>query len=231
MTDTGRDDRFEGGWLEPPARGERMFFRGLRLTGTELTAWEALKVAHDGIASRAFVRPRDSGGRTLVELWVVELESAAAARHHLLELLRDFQSADVSQREDVGVGEVAFAHHDTAVVAARGNLVLSARNAERDVVPVLGPARELDTYLTRRPQEGSKESAALRQQVNVSGDVLDVERPSGPSWMKYISTSLTLRADEGQVHVAGDRPGDHDIVVVVTSPGADDMSVTVTVTT
>lgn len=126
--------------------------RGFEFKGDELPGWEPVKARRNEALQPprldTFWRPRDDPQGTLLGVHVLECASVPAAREALLEALADFQSAAISRRTDLDVGDVVFGQ-EFLLVFARGNLVVFVRNAGRHVVPVLEPARFLDAHISR----------------------------------------------------------------------------------
>jgi hypothetical protein len=124
--------------------------RGFQLKGDELPGWDLVKARRNATQDppRLDTFWRRTGDTTdaLLSVHVIESDSVAAAREALLEELGDFQSAAIVRRTDLDVGEVVFGH-DLMLLFARGNLVVFVRNAGRQTLPVLEPARLLDAVL------------------------------------------------------------------------------------
>src|ERR1700681_2876222 len=98
----------------------------------------------------------DSGGTVLVRIDLTDTTGQQAARSRLLELLGEFQSPLVQRYYQAPVGDIAFGPPDeTMIVFTRANVVVALRNAERDVVPVIGVAIGIDEQLRAGLEPGS----------------------------------------------------------------------------
>ena len=121
--------------------------RGFQFKGDELPGWELVKTRRNTTqeAARldAFWRPSGDVTDVLLGVHLIETGSMAAAREALLEELGDFQSSAIVRRTDLNLGEVVFGQ-DLMLVFARSNLVVFVRNAGRQTVPVLEPARSIE---------------------------------------------------------------------------------------
>jgi hypothetical protein len=89
---------------------------------------------------------------SVLNLNIFECSSRTVAHHFLIKVLSQFQSPLLTRRDDLEVGDVAFAlPGSTIVIFARGNLVHVLRNASPQVVPVEDVAREFDNDLISKP--------------------------------------------------------------------------------
>lgn len=125
---------------------------GLEFRGDELPGWERVKSRRNEALQPprldTFWRAKGDTADTLLGVHVIECASVPAAREALLEALGEFQSAAISRRTDLGVGDVVFGQ-EFMLIFARANLVVFVRNAGRHVVPVLEAARDLDAHISR----------------------------------------------------------------------------------
>jgi hypothetical protein len=143
--------------LEEQPRGtepqERI--QGLQVDSTLLPEWRLEHVdpvtrPEQPPGTRSLWTRGERGSEQILSVEIWECDSPAAAREFLLEALDQFESPEVERATDArAVGDIAFAYRDHALLYARANLVVLIRNAGRELVPVAGPAREIDERLTR----------------------------------------------------------------------------------
>jgi hypothetical protein len=97
-----------------------------------------------------------------LRLDLYECASRAAAHEMLLHLLAQVQIAPLSRREELEIGDVAFAAAgETALVFARANLAVVVSNAGRALVPIPELARAFDVDLVRKPEPPEPEIATV----------------------------------------------------------------------
>ena len=143
-------------------------------------------------AQRRPVRTTEStflSEKAMLVLTTYECDSRAEARAHLLRLLGDFQGP-VLERADAA-GEVSYAvPHGISAVAARGNLVLYARNGGEDLTDVTPLLRRIDERLTR--ENDFREELDAR----VEGSALRIARPNADEWVHILARGGEVQAGE-----------------------------------
>jgi hypothetical protein len=182
-----------------------------------------------------FWRPTEESHRALVSGAVYECASQDEAHTFLLQLLAQFQLPNISQREDLSIGDVSFGTDtDTLVLFARGNLVCLVRNAERETVSVLDHARQLDAYLIKKPEPvkskaklaqrpkirlaetEAPEQAELILEADETGDILErFTPPEHPSMYKIFARSGELFESQGHLIYRPPSTGQKDLTIFV----------------
>src|SRR5689334_3201449 len=109
---------------------------------------EAAPSSSETSESPAFIRSfwkQSAESPSILNLNIFECSSRTAAHNFLIKVLSQFQSPLLTRRDDLEVGDVAFAlPGSTIVMFARANLVHVLRNAGTQTVPVEDVAREVD---------------------------------------------------------------------------------------
>jgi hypothetical protein len=133
------------------------------------------------------------------------------ARESLVRVLGKFESPEMARQEQTTIGDEGFAApEDTAILFARGNIMLLMRNAGRDLVPISKIARWFNRDLVSRPEtEGVKVVPEIRRfhttapelQVGASAP-LEVEAADPqhrPLWYKFFSRHGEVLLEEGSL--------------------------------
>jgi hypothetical protein len=121
---------------------------GIDLEGWSLVRSRPLHIPQARDAWLALWKPLDRRGRVLLRVDLIDTAGPDAAREQLLGLLGEFESPLIQRYFQSPVGDIAFGPPDeTAVVFLRANVVVALRNAEREVVPLVGPALYIDNQL------------------------------------------------------------------------------------
>jgi hypothetical protein len=115
----------------------------------------------------------------LLSVEIFEFPSRTAAHDHVIDVLAQFQSPDISRDHAGELGDVAFiTPQRTTVLYARANLVVLARNAGPDVAPVFDAAAGLDRLISRRPRPRGKVMPEIRSLRIGTGGPLPVGAPA-----------------------------------------------------
>ena len=78
----------------------------------------------------------------------------ATTPQFLLRLLGEIETPLVQLRDELEVGDVAFADpQDAVILFARANLAVRVANAGRSVIPVRAVAEQLDGHVSAKPVE------------------------------------------------------------------------------
>jgi hypothetical protein len=167
-------------------------------------------------------------GLALVD--VFECSSRDDAQRFSLELLGQFESPHIERREDLDVGDVGFSDDDQhAIVFARANLVVLARDAERRHLPIRALSISLDQELIERPEpRPARGGPEIRRFAVQTRDLplgrampleLETRGPKErPLWYKCFSSSGSLRVTEGTLVYEHTRPGPPDVTVYAIAP-------------
>jgi hypothetical protein len=115
-------------------------------TGKELPGWTLERTK----GRTTFWRRGTSDA--VVRIDIFASESVDAAHEYLVDALGEFESSGIRRRADTSIGDVAFGT-EIVILFARGNLVVVARNAGREVVPVTAIARAVDAAVLRGLEE------------------------------------------------------------------------------
>ena len=173
--------------------------------------------------SKSFWRPVPPS-KVLINIDVYECASRVAAHETLLQVLGGFQSTKVKRRDDLGIGDVAFAMPGGAAMAfARGNLTHLARNASRETFDVTEIARQLDQRLVRRPPPVGRAARAPIEaatgRYRLSAPSAQEERAETPLYLKLFSTAGTFVEEDDQIvlHPAADK-GPYELGLVAVYP-------------
>jgi hypothetical protein len=157
-------------WRDSNTLGPNLFVWRLFLSGTELPGWQAARIDvltfegwPPGIQS--VWTPESDGTDTLLRLDLFQCTSAADAKWFLLRTLGEFQSPRLARRGRPG--DVVFSMGEAAVRFARGNLVVTVRNAGARVIPVIELAGILGTRLSSRSEEAQQQVVPTIAQFEV----------------------------------------------------------------
>lgn len=175
-------------------------------------------------------QPVEGAEESLLTVNVYELEGRPEAHEFLIRLLGDFQSREVSRKEQGYAGDVAFAPpEDNALLFARANLAVLLQNGGRKVLPLASLASHLDEELSSRPQpaEGQvapqirrftagAERAKIGEQVPLEVEAID---PLGRSvWFKLFSPAGEIRLVEGRPVYIPSAAGEQRITLYALNP-------------
>lgn len=224
-----RRHEFEG-WRGRNTMAENLLVWRFFLSGSEFIGWEPLRIQSAGTPGgqpgfqSTWKRP-GGGPDALLRLDVFECNSRLAAHEFLIQVLGEFESPLLARDGKTDVGDVAFGiPGGRSIVFARANLVISVRNAGRELIPVTELARELDHDLASRPKMGATEVvpaihrfSAGRTEISVSGTVsleLEASDPLGRAlWFKFFSSSGKVVLEEGRPVYQPEVPGPQEITV------------------
>ncbi len=140
-------------WKGAPRGASRLAIDGLFDVDTRLGRWtarRAVPATFPGarVAQRSMWQ-QVSSPEAIMRLDLFEAASPAAAREIVLELLGEFESAQIQRIASPPAGDLAFGGPgDTALLFTRANVAALVRNAGRDVVKVSPFARLVDGRLS-----------------------------------------------------------------------------------
>jgi hypothetical protein len=210
--------------IEPPATTPAALPVPLRVAGRKQRAGAAARAAPREATPEprlltSFWRPMHAS-RALINVEVYECASRLAAHELLLHVLGGFQSTQLMRRDDLNIGDVAFAMPGgAALVFARGNLVQLVRNASRDTQDVTQIARQLDGHLISRQPAGGRrmrvpQESTGRHRLSMPSAQ---EAAEAPLYLKLFSNAgtFTEQGDEIVLHPVDEKgPYDLDMVAV-----------------
>jgi hypothetical protein len=204
-------------WRDTPATGQALHIWRFFLGGRELPGRRALRIEtveapgiSPAIRSIWTADEEEAIDTPHFRVDLYEAPSRVEARELLLRLLAQFQSPLVERKSINAPGELAFGMpNDYSLVFTRGNMVVLALNAGRQVETVEPVARELDRLFTAAPDvaRGPVSPDIRRAEVAPAGEpaprppvrlVLEAEDPLGrPVWFR-------LSAEEGDFYARDD---------------------------
>ena len=221
-------------WPDPPGSlKEHLFVWKLLINRSIFPGWEVYYIDTPRIEGlprsiESLWMPSASESSALLRLDLYECVSATAARELLIEILTGFQMPVLERT--TAVGEIAFAApENTSVVFARANLVVVFRNAGREKVSFLDPARLLDYILTskvvtrERPDFSRAEEfcSAAAWPLSLDEIPLDINLPD---MFKEISLMFKFFSVTGRTYSRNDQiiykplgPGLQDLLIVATN--------------
>jgi hypothetical protein len=203
----------------------RYFLIGDELVGLELIRSQAIKSPEWPPSIQSIWRTPAKDGRTLVRLDLFECDSTDAAHELIIRFLGEFQGPVVIRESETRVGDVAFTGpENTAMVFARGNMVVGLRNAGSETVPVQQFAVALDEDLTSRPEAGGtvvpeiRRFEPLEQQYRAdTGGPLALEASdplNRPLRFKFYSSGAELVLEEGTPVLRPISPGSGRVTLI-----------------
>ena len=136
---------------------ENLFVWRLLLEGSELPGWRTRRVQPITAprmprSTHSIWQRREGDPDALLRIDVYECDSRDDAQF-LLRLLGEIETPLVQLRDELEVGDVAFADPQDAVIFARANLAVRVANAGRSVIPVRAVAEQLDGHVSAKPVE------------------------------------------------------------------------------
>jgi hypothetical protein len=177
-----------------------------------------------------------------LRLDLYECASRAAAHEMLLHLLAEIQTTPPHRREDLEIGDVAFAAAgETALLFARANLAVVVSNAGRALVSMSQMARIFDVDLARKPEPSTPETVTMtagvedaepvapRRRARVGEampiDLAELEPAPGTETISAAAEAgppptLKLFYQQGDIAWAGDR-----LIYRPTAPGRQEIEV------
>jgi hypothetical protein len=220
-------------WRDRNTLEENLFIWRFFLSGDEFPGWHAHRI--QPMASSQWpphiksIWQRPGGKKEeLLSVDVYECESRIAAHEFLLQLLDQFMSPLVQRREEIEVGDVAFAGpEDTQILFARANLVLSLGNAGSDLIPVSDIARQFDEQLINRPKTTGlrviseilpPDFTLLQDGVNAPLAVGPLGPPELKRWYKIFSRSGEVYQERGQLVYRSTSAETHEVTVFSIDP-------------
>jgi hypothetical protein len=206
---------------------ENLFVWRLRLEGSELPGWRTRRVQPITAprmprSTHSIWQPRDGDPDALLRIDVYECDSRDDAHQFLLRMLGEIETPLVQLRDEFGVGDVAFADpQDAVILFARANLAVRVANAGRKVIPVGPVAEQLDGYVAAKPDEvDEREAAGLvraprkRRAAKTGAEIsLEVPRddPDHVLVQKFFSPTGELRRRGGKLVYEATSPGKQEV--------------------
>jgi hypothetical protein len=189
-------------------------------------------------------RPKDGPAGALLRLDLYESRSRGSAHERLVSVLGHFQSHEIEQAGDAGVGDVAFAPAGRrSLVIARANLVLHAASVGSTPIDVVALLSSIDEELIAKPAPIETASAAeLAPRMRAVATPLRAMLPAGGvarrmtararehaplppmqpvlpgGYLKYFSTAGELSAVDDEVMLTPHSPGEGEVDVYGRSP-------------
>ena len=169
---------------------ENLFVWRLLLEGSELPGWRTRRVQPITAprmprSTHSIWQRREGDPDALLRIDVYECDSRDDAHQFLLRLLGEIETPLVQLRDELEVGDVAFADpQDAVILFARANLAVRVANAGRSVIPVRAVAEQLDGHVSAKPVEiDEPETAGLvrapprRRRAAKAGAEISLEVP------------------------------------------------------
>jgi len=203
-----------------------LFIWHFALCGNEFPGWQALRI--QAVASpdsppyiTSIWQGPDEDKEQLLNVDVFECKSRLDAHQWLLDRLGEFMSPLIGRRENLQIGDIAFAGpEDTQILFARANLVVSMSNGGADLVQVNDLAGALDDRLIHRPDgTGLKViSEILPPDFVLSNGSASASIAPGPlgslegkRWYKLFSASGEIASDGNRLHYTSTTAGPHEV--------------------
>lgn len=219
-------------WKNSSTLAENLFIWQYFLDGKEFPGWRVHRMRQDQPvqwprAIQSIWQPAEDENEGLFSLDIYECASRAAAHELLLQVLAEFQSAEMTRQEPDGVGDVAFAMAgNTTLLYARGNLLALFRNAARQMAPIPDLADQFDKYLTGRPElEGTAVTPEIQRfeptakEIEAGRDVpleVDASDPLGrPVWYKFFADKGEVLAEDGTLYYRPAEAGPQTVTLYV----------------
>jgi hypothetical protein len=161
--------------------------------------------------------------KALINVDAYECASREACHEFLVHILGEFQSTKLERRDDLEIGDVAFAVPGGAALAfARANLAYLVRNASRQTIDVTQIARELDQQLAARPASDEEARPAIRE-VTSGRYRLSVPSSEGapepPLYFMLFSSAGTLKGSAAEIVLEPKKKTDtYEVQVVAVFP-------------
>ncbi len=205
---------------------EELFIWHFVLCGDEFPGWRALRIqALESPDSPPYITSIWQGPvedkEQLLNLDVFECKSRLDAHQWLLERLGEFMSPLIERREDLEIGDIAFAGPGgTQILFARANLVVSLANGGADLVQVNDLATALDNRIIHRPDSTGLKviSEILPPDFALSDDSTSAPIAPGPlgslvgkRWYKLFSASGEITSDGNRLHYTSATAGPHEV--------------------
>jgi len=180
-----------------------------RLQKTEEMPWENLPKCTRSLWTNPALGPDAN-----IRCDAYECDSLEAAHEFLIRILSTFHLPLVTQRDDLHIGDVAFAPPgESSIAFARANVAFVVTRAGRKEFSVLDFAAQLDADLASKPEEpdSSGEMFSLSMTsppgAGPASGRLDVkEEEGGPALLKFFSPTAELEVEDGNLvyKTAGD---------------------------
>jgi hypothetical protein len=217
-------------WSTRNRLGEALFVRNYLTASRSLPEWriereEEIRLEGLRRCLRSFWTMPARGPEAAIRLDVWECESRAAAHELLVRSLLGFESPLVERRDDLPLGDVAFAPPESGSVAfSRANLVFVVSRAGRADVPVAEFARRLDEDTIAKPEPSGAGSGERIRGIALEapgiasreGSALRVEtaEPAGrPQMLKFFSSTGEIEERGGELVYREAAPGPANITV------------------
>jgi hypothetical protein len=167
-------------WARKQTLNENLFVRNYFPADRAVTQWQLVKVDEIKIGNapkcnRSFWMNPGIGATAIIRCDAYECDSLEAAHEFLIQILGTFHSPLVEQREDLRIGDVAFAPPGEASIAfARANVVFIVSRAGRGEYSVTDFAAQLDADLAGKPEpseavDTTDLDSVLRRVAGISG--------------------------------------------------------------
>ena len=203
---------------------------GRELPGGRLASVREIQAPDWPRALQIAWRPRGRGKSAQLALVdAYECSSRSDAHEFTLALLGQLESPQVKRRDDLELGDVAFTDDaQGAILFVRANLVLLARNAERERLPIRELSARLDRELVEKPRAravryapeierfAAPEGLARRRRVPLELKARDPRER--PLWYKCFASSGRLSVSQGQLVYEHTAPGPPDVTVYAIAP-------------
>lgn len=134
------------------ARTETVELQLRDFTGDELPGWTLSRGSargENGVRVTRGIWTNQRNAERLLDVEVITTASESAARAHLLDILGDMQGPlGTRLPPDAGIGDIAFTlGGESAIMFARGAVVVRVRNAGRAVESVQPEAKVIDDWV------------------------------------------------------------------------------------
>lgn len=220
-------------WRGINALAEELFIWHFFLCGNEFTGWQALRIQTvESPGSPPYItsiwQGPDEDKEQLLNVDIFECASRPTAHQWLLERLGEFMSPLIQRREDIQIGDVAFAGPEgTQILFARANLVVSMSNGGADLVQVNDLASALDDRLIHRPDStGLKVTAEILPPDFALSDGSAPIAPGpfgsleGKRWYKLFSVSGQISSDGNRLRYESTTAGAHEVTTFSVACGS-----------
>ena len=212
---------------------ENLFIWKFFLSANEFPGWRAHRIQPEESAGwppyiKSIWQRPEGETEELLSADIFECESRIAAHEFLVQLLGEFMSPLVQRREEIEVGDVAFAGpEDTMILFVRANVVISMGNAGSDLVPISEIARQFDRKLfSRRETTGLRVISeilppnfiVLQDSVSAPLSVEPFGLLESRRWHKLFSRSGEIYQEGGRLIYRSTSAGPHEVTVFSIDP-------------
>jgi hypothetical protein len=222
-------------WREFNTLQENLFIWKFFLSGNEFPGWRMHRTqVVEPEESQPYIKStwqRSQGDKEeLINVDIFERESRLAAHEFLLQLLGEFMSPLIKRREDLEIGDVAFAvPEDTMIIFARANLAISMGNAGSDLVLISKIARQFDQKLIALPERAGlrviseilpPDFIVLPDQVSAPLAIEPFSSLSSNRWHKLFSHPGEIQKESGQLIYRSISSEPHEVKVFSINPSS-----------